>query len=73
VRDIFSQTVHQKSHRNKENCCFRFGKHVVTADKDGRPAVLTEISVKVKVKVKFTIEQATKDQRGSKDIALLFP
>jgi hypothetical protein len=28
---------------------------------------------KVKVKVKFTLEQATKDQRGSRDIALLFP
>jgi len=26
----------------------------------------------VKVKVKFTLEQATKDERGSKDIALLF-
>jgi hypothetical protein len=29
--------------------------------------------VKVKVKVKFTIEQATKAQRGSRVIALLFP
>ena len=27
----------------------------------------------VKVKVKFTLEQATKAQRGSKGIALLFP
>jgi hypothetical protein len=26
----------------------------------------------VKVKVKFTLEQATKAQRGSRDIALLF-
>jgi hypothetical protein len=25
-----------------------------------------------KVKVKFTLEQAMKDQRGSRDIALLF-
>jgi hypothetical protein len=29
--------------------------------------------VKVQVKVKFTLEQATKTQRGSRDIALLFP
>jgi len=29
-------------------------------------------SVKVKVKVKFTLEQATKAQRGSRGIALLF-
>ena len=28
--------------------------------------------LKVKVKVKFTLEQATKAQRGSKRIALLF-
>jgi len=28
--------------------------------------------VKVKVKVKFTLEQATKAQRGSRGIALLF-
>jgi len=28
--------------------------------------------VKVKVKVKFTLEQATKDQRGSRRIAILF-
>jgi hypothetical protein len=28
---------------------------------------------KVKVKVKFTPEQATKAQRGSRGIALLFP
>jgi hypothetical protein len=27
----------------------------------------------VKVKVKFTLEQATKAQRGSRGIALLFP
>jgi hypothetical protein len=26
-----------------------------------------------KIKVKFTLEQATKDQRGSRGIALLFP
>jgi hypothetical protein len=31
------------------------------------------IIVKVKVKVKFTLEQATKAERGSKGIALLFP
>jgi hypothetical protein len=30
------------------------------------------VEVKVKVKVKFTIEQATKAQRGSRGIALLF-
>jgi len=29
--------------------------------------------VKLKVKVKFTLEQATKAQRGSRGIALLFP
>jgi len=29
--------------------------------------------VKVKVKVKVTLEQATKTQRGSRRIALLFP
>jgi len=29
--------------------------------------------VKVKVKVKFTLEQATKAQRGSRGIALIFP
>jgi len=28
---------------------------------------------KVKVKVKFTLEQTTKAQKGSKDIPLLFP
>ena len=28
---------------------------------------------KVKVKVKFTLEQATKAQRGSRGIALVFP
>jgi len=28
--------------------------------------------IKVKVKVKFTLQQATKDQRGSRCIALLF-
>jgi hypothetical protein len=30
------------------------------------------MSVKVKVKVKFTLEQATKAQRGSRGIALTF-
>jgi hypothetical protein len=30
------------------------------------------VNVKVKVKVKFTLEQATKAQRGSIGIALLF-
>jgi hypothetical protein len=29
--------------------------------------------LKVKAKVKFTLEQATKAQRGSRGIALLFP
>jgi hypothetical protein len=33
---------------------------------------MREGKVKVKVKVKFTLEQATKAQRGSRDIALLF-
>jgi hypothetical protein len=31
-----------------------------------------EIYVKVKVKVKFNLEQATKVQRGSRGISLLF-
>jgi hypothetical protein len=31
------------------------------------------VKVKVKVKVNFTLEQATKAQRGSRDIPLLFP
>jgi hypothetical protein len=30
-------------------------------------------TVKVKVKVKFTLEQATKAQRGRRGIAVLFP
>jgi hypothetical protein len=30
------------------------------------------ITLKVKVKVKFTLEQATKAQRGSRGIAILF-
>jgi hypothetical protein len=29
--------------------------------------------LKVKVKVKFAVEQATKSQRGRRSIALLFP
>ena len=33
---------------------------------------VSENSVKVKVKVNFTLEQATKAQMGSRDIALLF-
>jgi hypothetical protein len=32
-----------------------------------------KICMKVKVKVKFTLEQATKAQKGSRGIALLFP
>ena len=34
--------------------------------------LLAETYVKVKVKVKFSLEQATKAQRGSTGIALLF-
>ena len=34
--------------------------------------VQSDISVEVKVKVKFSLEQATKSQRGSRCIALLF-
>jgi len=30
------------------------------------------LNIKVKVKVKFTLEQTSKAQRGSRDIALLF-
>jgi hypothetical protein len=32
-----------------------------------------KVKVMVRVKVKFTLEQATKAQRGSRGIALLFP
>jgi hypothetical protein len=32
----------------------------------------THLQVKVKIKVNFTLEQATRAQRGSRDIALLF-
>ena len=34
--------------------------------------VRVEVKVKVKVKVKVNLEQATKAQRGSRGIALLF-
>jgi hypothetical protein len=34
---------------------------------------LMKFDICVKVKVKFTLEQATKAQRGSRGIALLFP
>jgi hypothetical protein len=34
--------------------------------------VATHIILKVKVKVKVTLEQATKAERGSRSIALLF-
>ena len=33
---------------------------------------MSELGVKVKAKAKFTLEKATKGQRGSKGIALLF-
>jgi hypothetical protein len=36
----------------------------------GRHIILKELG---KIKVKVTLEQATKDQRGSRGIALLFP
>jgi hypothetical protein len=36
------------------------------------PQTHPEIAYTVKVKVKFTLEQATKAQRGSRGIALLF-
>jgi hypothetical protein len=32
-----------------------------------------ERNIKLNVKVKFTLQQDTKTQRGSRDIALLFP
>jgi hypothetical protein len=35
--------------------------------------VLKVLIHKVKVKVKFTLEQTTKTQRGSRGIAILFP
>jgi hypothetical protein len=34
--------------------------------------MVTSNNIKVKVKVKFTLEQATKAQRGNRGIALLF-
>jgi hypothetical protein len=34
--------------------------------------VLMLVHTKIKIKVKFTIEQATKAQRGNRGIALLF-
>jgi hypothetical protein len=37
------------------------------------PVLKTYYAIKVKVKVKFSLEQATKAQRGSRGIALLFP
>jgi hypothetical protein len=37
------------------------------------PWALTKRRRKVKVKVNFTLEQATKAQRGSRGIALFFP
>jgi len=43
---------------------------------DSRRFVLSkekDMAVNVKVKVKVTLEQATKGQRGSRGIALLFP
>jgi len=40
---------------------------------NGRANGLSPGRVKVKVKVKFTLEYATKAQRGSRVIALLFP
>jgi hypothetical protein len=36
------------------------------------PRVKIKVKVKVKVKVKFALEQASKAQRGSGGIALLF-
>jgi hypothetical protein len=34
---------------------------------------LVEVEFEIKLKVKFALEQATKAQRGSRGIALLFP
>jgi hypothetical protein len=40
---------------------------------DKRTALCSKVKVgKVKVKLKFTLEQATKAQRGNRRIALLF-
>jgi hypothetical protein len=38
----------------------------------GKCFLFTAGTYKVKVKVRFTLQQATKAQRGSRDIALLF-
>jgi hypothetical protein len=62
----FPQTVHLKSPKNNENRCFKYGRCVVNPDKEGRLAVLTAVSVNVKIKVTFIIEQTKKEQRGSK-------
>jgi hypothetical protein len=55
--------------RSKEKMKKRMGG--VLGSHNGRCVRFTY--VKVKVKVKFTLEQATKAQRGSRGIAQLFP
>jgi hypothetical protein len=44
-----------------------------TGELQGRVACYCLTLIKVKVKVKFALEQATKAQRGSRGIAVLFP
>ena len=41
--------------------------------KDALNGVLSSHTLNVKVKIKFILEQATKTQKGSRGIALLFP
>jgi hypothetical protein len=51
----------QHRQRSAKTCLLKF-----------KPNVDECVEVKVKVKVKFTLEQATKAHRGSRGIALLF-
>jgi hypothetical protein len=43
----------------------------MTAEVDGRNMSRIKATLKVKVKVQFALEQATKAQRGSRPIALI--
>jgi hypothetical protein len=54
----------------------RLGRNVISKNRESEnrdwPVVKVKVKVKVMVKVKFTPEQASKAQRGSRGIALLF-
>jgi hypothetical protein len=56
-----------KSHVLDENC--RRGERVVFSSEQ----IKNTREIQVKVKVKFILKQATKPQRGSRVITLLFP